>query len=768
MSTRASRQRQRRGSQNNSSSGLNGKPTNSAGAANGAELVGRLIDVEWPSPENSTYFVGLVVSYNSRRHLHKIIYLEDESIETLELGNGPKYRNWRETEQPSDPLIGSRVRIEDSESNAQESWFDFMRVNPKRRSTNFEVYVYARIEDPDPEEVSGPHDSSKQQNQYYRVIHAPNDYLTTIDMSSIEYTVEEQLKAILPPSEEKHAGDDSNFNNDTNEEVDAKDSDVDYEPHGNSAENIVSDEDEESPSHVPSKPVKPVDANIVEGDIPETSEEDHQSREKPISRKLETGSGVEEAMGASISEVPAGTTVRTAKARANDILDLDYFENDDEIIEDKVFNEKVLSRRRRGSPIETIAPSGRKIRRQNSRSEVVADDIDRLVGGDDVEMGNGGTKLTVEGSPATQDTRDEPVLSSRRGRGARASTLDQYDDSFDQDKENDNAHDTASDDDQMGWPEKPQSEGRMVPSLVGDYVSLDTGSGGPWRKAYVEAYLPVTGTHFVAFCDSQGGNMQIKLTSDNHTVLGDKEAAKLTRDQARSKVETVPVADNDFEPNEVEISKVGSPEPSRRLPRKGRRKGSIAAKKETKPKPKLQLAKPYMKILGKTAKGEILSRCITVVWPNTKLVYVALVIGYSVETKHHMLLYMVDHCVEVLELKYRDWQLLPRGKEPWNSSGMVGKRIYVWWPGEYETDEAQTQAEELFGEGKTKVAYEAYVLNYIGQGIYKIVYPCNEDCEERALLEDKTDGLNTLEKEWDLLDEGVNEVMGLPVIGWEG
>lgn len=82
-------------------------------------------------------------------------------------------------------------------------------------------------------------------------------------------------------------------------------------------------------------------------------------------------------------------------------------------------------------------------------------------------------------------------------------------------------------------------------------------------------------------------------------------------------------------------------------------------------------------------------------------------VGYSEEAKLHMLLYMVDQCVEILELRYREWQMLPRGQESWNSAGMVCKRIFVWWTGEYNSAEDQAKAAQLFGDYKTKVAYEA-------------------------------------------------------------
>lgn len=49
--------------------------------------------------------------------------------------------------------------------------------------------------------------------------------------------------------------------------------------------------------------------------------------------------------------------------------------------------------------------------------------------------------------------------------------------------------------------------------------------------------------------------------------------------------------------------------------------------------------------------------------------------------------------------------------------------------------------------------------------MYKILYPCNEDTEERELLADTSDGDSPLDKDWDILPEGVNDVIGLPIVG---
>lgn len=93
---------------------------------------------------------------------------------------------------------------------------------------------------------------------------------------------------------------------------------------------------------------------------------------------------------------------------------------------------------------------------------------------------------------------------------------------------------------------RPLEESASIQSIICDYILVDVGNGQK-RRAYVETYLPSSGNHFLAFCDDRGGDMQLKITEDNYQVLDDKQAAILTRDQARSKVcGTVRDIDNVF------------------------------------------------------------------------------------------------------------------------------------------------------------------------------------------------------------------------------
>lgn len=368
--------------------------------------------------------------------------------------------------------------------------------------------------------------------------------------------------------------------------------------------------------------------------------------------------------------------------------------------------------------------------------EISADDGD-VVGSLDVEIG-ANVRGRNEGSVGTQETRDEPLDRGKR-RGVFA--------------DDGGMHDTASDEEKLGWVAEKRGGGQ---SQVGDYISLDTGMGGGPRKAFVEAFLPETGTYFVAFCDSRGGNLQIKLTKENHVVLGDEEVDLLTRnenggergggEEAEAEVEV------EVEEEVKEVRGVG------RAKRRGREGNGSDGKTRKR-------ASRGLEIRGQSARSEICGRCISIVWPGENLVYVALVLGFSSVTKEHQIVYMVDHCIETLDLKYREWTLLPREKEPWISTGMVGKRLFVFWDGEYDDEKSQRIARKAFGES-TRVPYEAYVLSYVGDGKYKILYPATEDTEIRELKAEGPQQSRITDKDWDLLDDMVNNVAGLPLIGW--
>lgn len=95
-----------------------------------------------------------------------------------------------------------------------------------------------------------------------------------------------------------------------------------------------------------------------------------------------------------------------------------------------------------------------------------------------------------------------------------------------------------------------------------------------------------------------------------------------------------------------------------------------------------------------------------------------------------------------------------------NSTGLVGKRLYVYLEGGYTDREAQKRAEELFGKENTKIPYEVFVVKYLGPHRYQLYYTFDNGFEDRILTDD--------DKVWNVLEDGVKEVDGLPIIAWEG
>lgn len=606
----------------------------------------------WPS--DNTYYTALVLDFISDKNQHKILYLSDESIETLELGHGPGQREFHDAEPPADHLVGKDVVLNDRESDADVEWFHFMRPDHESPGDKFVVLVVSALPTDvvDFEEVSGPRKANGE-HRYYRVIYLPNEYLATIDLAATDYNV---------------------VTRDTAESDERKDEE-EYKP----PENVdVADDHSDAPTIEPEQDTSP-----------------------------------EELF----------TTDRKAVAADPDLgPDIDDIDIDIDKVAKVVSADRVLDGEKEPS----------------TDVRVTADDaVDSL----SLDQADVGIRGMGEGSVGTQETRDDSLdplkVEKKRVPPPKPSAL--YPKSFEDEEDNLLSSDEYKD----AWE---GTTGNGGSTKVGDYIQLHTGMGVP-RKAFVEAYLPQTGTHFVAFCDSRGGNLQIKLTNENHTVLGDDEVDTLNRVKKE-------------EPQDPVISI-----PEDDVPKKRKRRARSPAKTRTKTKARKR-DPGAQEVKSRSADEKICGRCISIIWPVENLVYVALVLGYSSHSKEHQIVYMVDHCVETLDLRYREWSLLPREKEPWISTGMVGKRLYVFWDGSYDDEESQAIAADKFGE-RTKVPYEAYVLSYIGDGRYKIIYTATEDTETRELRVDEEEkDLSPLEKEWDLLEDGVRHIDGLPLIGW--
>lgn len=691
-------------------------------------LVGKEISVCWPS--DGTYYPALVVGFHPRKRAHKLIYLADETVESVELGTGPAQRDYRISPAPADPVVGKTLEFFPDGKDGEPSWFDFMRAPKEKPGQKFSVIVFAKIvADPDPEEVCSPlppDGVDPKDHQYYRVIYLANEYLATVDLAQVEYVVETppethedpvmeglhdkppaaapQQRSALPPESQRLA---------SRPAADQPEDDEPPEP---------ADEDADDDAYEPAKDPEVVDESDAEVDL---DDEDPAPRKALSDAYRRVKRPDVDAAGDDGDDTVADKAAKRAdrKYRASGTKDLVVDAMDDGK------GKAVTVDRDPGNGLFKDEPG--------TRVRVTPDDSMNAV-----SLDNTGSKVKGEGSVGTQETRDDPLdrgTSSKKGKRApRPVPASLYPPLFEDEED---GHDTASDEEKLGWVTDEKKEPVELKSQVGDYISLDMGEGQEPRKAFVEAYLPAHDKHFVAFCDAEGGNLKIKLTRDNHTVLKDEEVHELSR---------TPIARD---------------EPAAGLSRSKRRRNMLTLT-DSKSKKKREGRLPPVK--GATAGAEICGRCLKIVWPGSDLVYTALVLGYDPEKKEHLVVYLSDHCVETLELKYREWNLLAREDEPWIAQGMLGQRLYVLWPGEYDSKEANDRAEELF-DGETKVAYEAYVLSYEGEGKYLILYPNTEDTEVRDLrLDDKEkDDLKPFEKDWDILEAGLHDVAGLPVVEWE-
>lgn len=838
--------------------------------ATGQALVGSKINVWWPT--DNEHYEAIVLSYLPRRRHHKLIYLADESVESVELGDGPDQRSFQRAEPPDDPLIGKDVvflRDEDDEDGSP-SWFDFMRGPREKKTTKFSVKLFAKLpDDTDSSEVCTPlpepdDPRADAPHKYYRVLYIANEFLATVDLAHISYRVDGKdeddgdmidlvspkrgQRSALPPDTRRATAKETEADNaDADEGRDDDGKDAAYEP---PAEDAESDEEGDDDGDTATGQKRP---NVEELGDPENGkpnvkkekpETDKRSKSQSAEAKAEER-GVTKPKGADDAgvDIPEKDGKRVADAEENGKLESQHKKGDDtEMGQDadpgSALQEGAPAASAEpddaptenaggvgGKPDEAMPdvdhavdrvvdddaglgplpglddepdqpdmeyrPAGTKNAADEGDSATLADvkdsgskaitvdrepqverdphsgmDVDRpttmvKVNPDDSlrlsalkeDAGTGetpsGFKTKGEGSVGTQDTRDDPLdrgstpKSKPKSRPPPPVPASLSPSKFDDEEEND-----VSKDEKPGPASAEQrrmgTRGGGSKSQVGDYISVDVGDGKERRKAFVEAYLVGSDEHFVAFCDSEGGNMQLKLTKENHTVLKDDEVDELTR--------------RNIAVDEPEASAPPKPRGKRR------RNAPSLTLNENKPKKRREAKTPEVR--GEIAGSEISGRCLKIEWPGSDYVYTALVLGYNSKSGEHLVVYLSDHCIETVTLKYREWNLVPREDEPWIRQGMVGKRLYVFWEAEYtDDDKAQQRALKIFGE-QTKVPYEAYVISYEGDGLYKVLYPATEDTEIRRLTADGLEDDDSFNKDWDILEQGIDDVAGLPVVTW--
>lgn len=258
---------------------------------------------------------------------------------------------------------------------------------------------------------------------------------------------------------------------------------------------------------------------------------------------------------------------------------------------------------------------------------------------------------------------------------------------------------------------------RKMRAVVHEYISVVVDAAGTQRSAYVHEYLEDARAHFVTFKDSLGGSGRVKLSDTNFRVLSPADVRLLHSRPSPAATS----ADN--------------------RPMKRRRSAPLAA----------AVAQ------GTPAGTELIGAVISIRWPGNGDQYVALVIGFQAaagvtpgRSGLHKVYYVADESTEIIDLSTREWQRDGPGTDKWDRSGLVGKRIVVFWEGEYE--------DTVVKEPPSRIPFEAFVVRYLDGFRYRLLYTQDDNLEDRDL------GTNTAS--WDVVEPGVSTFQDLPIVSW--
>jgi len=158
----------------------------------------------------------------------------------------------------------------------------------------------------------------------------------------------------------------------------------------------------------------------------------------------------------------------------------------------------------------------------------------------------------------------------------------------------------------------------------------------------------------------------------------------------------------------------------------------------------------------------MVGKCVWVTWPTPKSKNLGLVVGYCEPERKLKVFYMGDETIEIIGLEDSRWSVAGDKDVPWNSTGMCGKKVGVLWAGHYYDIVDQKMAEEKFGtrdDGyNTKIAYEAFVIKRMDDGMYRLIYTADDTLENRKLDKES--------KEWKAIPPLATSLDGLPLIMW--
>lgn len=349
--------------------------------------------------------------------------------------------------------------------------------------------------------------------------------------------------------------------------------------------------------------------------------------------------------------------------------------------------------------------------------------------------------------------------------------------------------------------------------LVSKYIRLQGEEiCGVW-KAYVHGFEEHSGKFHISFCDTRGGQLDVKLSETTYRVLGVEEVSVLRKRLGLSDTNPVPGETSEVESEHASTEKVhevpkrkayeevasvriakeqmsgsltqmvseeNAPENTSKEPKYGsptctvseeavlenaskeQMYGSLKRKvselsttcNRTEPPATRPPARPAEK---PRAGKELVGRCITIRWPGNGCKYAALVVGFQnrgLQSRVHKVYYTADESTEVLDLTKREWKITEPGDTPWNASGLVGRRIAAFWPNE-DSDDSE---EERNGPDDDAQAFEVFVIAIVKSFTYKLMHTVDDVIVERDLKQE--------EEFWELLDDGVDEINGSELVSW--
>lgn len=281
-------------------------------------------------------------------------------------------------------------------------------------------------------------------------------------------------------------------------------------------------------------------------------------------------------------------------------------------------------------------------------------------------------------------------------------------------------------------------------NLVKSHLEVVLDSGYK-RSVLVLEYIEEADIHFVRFLDERGGSERINLTI--------REWRKLTEEEVAELKETLG-ARTEHDPARAARTRI---QPKRRRPpaRKGNSQGDNGSGSKVKRRRSTVEAIKDDGTLGNMdiPGGELIGATIAIRWPGNGEMFVALVVGCQEEqfgrTKHKIF-YVVDQSTEVIDLTTRHWMRNGPGCEDWDTSGLVGRRVVVLWEGVYDGEAEDTPLRPI--------PYEAFVVKYIENFRYRLLYTQGDSLEDRD-MDKNTDT-------WELCDPGVWTFDGLPLVSW--